>query len=195
MGLARRDRAYEPAQGQDRKPVRAVSHAWARTFCRWLSRRTGMKVALPGEVEWEYAARGPQSPVYPWGDDWDDDNACAGASAPDDVGSHPSGRSWCGADDMAGNVFEWCADRWEPDRYKRLQPRDPPPIGAGSSAGLRVIRGGCYGNDGKLCASAYRNAISGSGVDPALGFRVMISATGAVMKYDIAAPHETGGDE
>jgi eukaryotic-like serine/threonine-protein kinase len=58
------------------------------------------------------------------------------------VGSYPGGRSWCGAQDMAGNVWEWVADGYEPDAYHRARRLDPftPPHGP-----LRAIRGGGWG--------------------------------------------------
>ncbi len=101
-------------------PVTWITRNQAGEYCIWAGGR------LPTEAEWEYAARGPESRIFPWGDSFDgtrlnfcDVNCKAGPNdtsyndgypetAP--VGSFPSGASWVGALDMAGNVREWVAD-------------------------------------------------------------------------------------
>lgn len=84
---------------------------------------------------------------------------------------------------MVGNVFEWTADEYLKDRYKALPACDPPVAGAGSSSGFRTIRGGCFGNDDYVCRSAHRMGMKGSASEKALGFRVKLLATDAVLKY------------
>lgn len=105
-------------------PVSWVTRDQASDYCGWAGGH------LPTEAEWEYAARGPESRLFPWGDTFDgtrlnycDANCDAGTNDPtvDDgfadtapVGSYPSGVSWVGALDMAGNVREWVADWYGP---------------------------------------------------------------------------------
>lgn len=190
MMLEYADPQWRPLPDCRGKPIVSITHSQARAFCRWLSKRTDLDVRLPGEVEWEYAARGPAAPAYPWGDEWSP-NRCHSIDQPSlaDVGSYVSGRSWCGAEDMAGNVFEWCADRYSARRYRTLPPKDPPIKGVGSSDGLRVIRGGCFGNsDPMVYRAAFRQGAEGRVGE--LGFRVMVRATQAVLKY-AEQPKET----
>jgi len=136
----------------DEHPV--VSLLW--NHCHKSCQRLSLE--LPTEAQWEYAARGPDSLRYAWGHDWDEDRLCwSGNQGPGGrtfpVGSFPSGASWCGALDMVGNVWEWCADRYYVDYYADSSPRDP----AGPSSGRnRVLRGGSWGYGAASCRSANR---------------------------------------
>jgi serine/threonine protein kinase/formylglycine-generating enzyme required for sulfatase activity len=99
-----------------RFPVSAVSYESANAYAAWLD-RTGR---IPGarlcdEYEWERAARGADGRTYPSGEVLAPDDANIDATygrvtvafGPDEVGSHPGSRSPVGADDLAGNVWEW----------------------------------------------------------------------------------------
>jgi len=183
--LVRQDGKYAPMEGRVRFPVGGVTHVAARDFCKWLSEESGLAIELPGEIEWEYAARGPESNIYPWGNQWDDGVACVEREAKMAVGTFPEGKSWCGAEDMAGNVFEWCADKYVKARYEGLEHRDPPIDGPGSSSGFRVIRGGAYVHGDALCRPSTRpGGMAGKSYsDEALGFRVKVLATPALLEY------------
>lgn len=96
----------------DKLPVTGVNWFAADAFCRWRDGR------LPSEAEWEKAARGPNGLEYPWGNDWDptitntgDDADWEEDIAP--VGSYPGNKSFYGAYDMSGNVWEWVADWYQ----------------------------------------------------------------------------------
>ncbi|WP_455197974.1 formylglycine-generating enzyme family protein, partial [Kaarinaea lacus] len=98
---------------QDDLPVTGVNWFGAKDFCEWRNSR------LPTEAEWEKAARGADGLEYPWGNQWDpkitntgDDGEWEEGIAP--VGSYKDNRSPYGAYDMAGNVWEWVADWYEP---------------------------------------------------------------------------------
>lgn len=126
-------------------PVAWVSWDDAAAFCRWASEATGSSIRLPTEAEWEKAARGTDGREYPWGNEAPDDSRCRfgkllGGSTP--VGSFsPRGDSPYGAADMAGNVWEWCAD-WYGEDYYRLSPGENP---RGPLSGThRVVRGGSW---------------------------------------------------
>ncbi len=97
--------------GTAKWPVVNVSWFDAKAYADWKGKR------LPTEAEWEYAARGTVSSVYPWGDDWSPDKANlkeSGKSKPEAVGSYPQDESWCKARDVAGNVAEWVFDTQHP---------------------------------------------------------------------------------
>jgi formylglycine-generating enzyme required for sulfatase activity len=88
-------------------PVVHVTRADALAFCAWLGGR------LPTGAEWEAAARGEDERPWPWGHTFDADRCnCAeaawGWTVP--VRTHPDGASPCGAEQLAGNVWEWVSD-------------------------------------------------------------------------------------
>lgn len=146
-------------QDRPEHPVVQVSHNDALAYCRWAGRR------LPTEAEWEYGARGGlEGQRYAWGNELlgtDGEHMCNiwqgvfptlntkddGFTATASVKSYaPNGY---GLYEMAGNVWEWCAD-WFLPRYYQNSPADNPQgpsIGSG-----RVMRGGSY-----LCHDSYCN--------------------------------------
>ena len=94
-------------------PATDVTRADAEAFCRWASGELGRPVRLPSGDEWEALARGGAARLWPWGDVFDTALcACAesgwGWTVP--VAAHPAGASPFGAEQLAGNVWEWVAD-------------------------------------------------------------------------------------
>jgi iron(II)-dependent oxidoreductase len=147
-------------QGDDH-PVASINWSDAKAYCDHYG------LNLPTEAQWEYAAAGPDSLKFPWGDEFDGNKLCwaenngpGGKTFP--VGSFPAGASWCGALDMAGNLWEWCADWYAADYYAHApvnNPRGPKRGGVVEEGRVaRVLRGGYWHNrNSDIFRCAYRN--------------------------------------
>jgi formylglycine-generating enzyme required for sulfatase activity len=105
-----------------RQPVVGVSWDDAKGYCAWRGKR------LPREAEFERAVRDTDPRRFPWGSEWPTPERTAfgrvlgtapGHGTTDEVGSHPSGRGPYGHDDLAGNVWEWMEDEYDPVAYTR----------------------------------------------------------------------------
>lgn len=175
------------ASGREQHPMNCISWRDADTFCRKNDKR------LPTEAEWEYATRGPDGRVFPWGDDKPTVahlNACDldcvtwskkagvgvlvlfesesdGFSATSPVGKFPKGDSRFGPKDVVGNVWEWVAD-FE-GSYTAAEQKNP----TGPSSGeKKVIRGGSWnGAREEWLHPSFRFAAEPERRHPAIGFR------------------------
>jgi len=147
----------EPTYGDEAKddhPAVCVDWYGAVAYCQWAGAQ------LPTEAQWEYAAKGPQGYIYPWGNEFDcsygnfddetemDDYVVPGGEGCDGyvmtapAGSFPAGDSWCDALDLAGNVWEWVADWYGSDYYENSPSQNP--IGPADGS-FKVLRGGSFG--------------------------------------------------
>ncbi len=96
------------------QPVTGISWDDARTYCAWRGKR------LPREAEFERAVRDDDGRRYAWGSEPPTrDRTVFSSARPEDVGSHPLGRGPYGHDDLAGNVWEWMQDEYDPYAYRR----------------------------------------------------------------------------
>jgi formylglycine-generating enzyme required for sulfatase activity len=176
----------EPAYWRDRRfsspdqPVVGVSWADAKAFCRWLSETWGRPVVLPSEAQWEFAARGPESRKYPWGNEPPDaTRACFGLDRDKDqpvpVGSYPAGRGPFGTLDQAGNVWEWCRDAWDEEAYAKRAVQGGEsidPCVEGDQSSMRVLRGGCWSDPALSLRSTLRDGDPAGSRYDGFGFRV-----------------------
>lgn len=103
------------------RPVVGVSWYEAEAYCLWLSDQQGREVRLPNEKEWEVAAT-PLRGQHPWGNDEPNEelaNFGANVGHPTPVGIYPAGSGPHGHCDLAGNVWEWCANRYSETEVRR----------------------------------------------------------------------------
>ena len=144
----------DPRLNKPDQPVVGVNWEDAKAFCEYRGKR------LPTEAEWEKAARGPKANLYLWGNDFDPAKVNYGKNhdATMPVNSYPEGASYYGLFNMAGNVFEWVSDWYDPHYYGRLEtmvnPTGPAkPVWMGGTGTYidrltvgekRVIRGGSW---------------------------------------------------
>lgn len=168
----------KPAFPYPNHPRETVSWFDATAFCTWLESRlrardelpAGHSIRLPTEQEWEKAARQPAGLEYPWGDRYESgraniDETWERESGPfylkqtSAVGIYPSGAPPHGVDDMAGNVWEWCENTYEPN--------------AKGPNASRVLRGGSWFSSPYLARAAARSGSVPINRDYRLGFRVV----------------------
>lgn len=131
------DPNYAALAGRN-QPVVGVTYQQAQDYC------ASVNASLPTEAQWEKAARGPDGNPYPWGSD---DPACdllnygGCVKQVSDVTQYAKGKSYYGALNLEGNVYEWVADWYDPLYYKSSPPGDPPGPDSGKA---RVVRSSSF---------------------------------------------------
>lgn len=165
---------------QLQKPDHPVTYgSWddAVAYAAWLAARTGQPWRLPTEAEWEKAARWDAragvARLYPWGDTFDQSRANTRESGRGDttaVGSYPSGASPWGAEEMAGNAWEWTHSLIRPYPYTGSDGRE-----VANSTDNRVLRGGSWYNLQQDARAAVRDHLRPGILSGNIGFRLAVA--------------------
>ncbi len=182
----RRNGRTEPAFWNDsnlrisNRPVVGVTWFEAMAYCGWLNEQldfigqlpNGYVVRLPTEAEWEKAARGTDGRYWPWGNEWNENNANtheANLLTTSSVGVFSTGVSPYGVLDMAGNSKDWCNSLFAPYPYNSRDERENVDID-----GKRAVRGGLPYMGRYSARCTHRRHHSPDAHHEGLGFRVVI---------------------
>ena len=156
------------------QPVVGVTWFDAQAFAEWIGG------SLPTEAQWERAARGTEARIYPWGDTppkaRQHANFARRYNRPMPVGQFPKGESPDGIADLAGNVWEWCLDEYNPTAYQRNGegvPRNPLNLRFRDVLRARVIRGGAWDVGRAFLRSSLRFKFYPLDSTHTIGFRVV----------------------
>jgi serine/threonine protein kinase len=161
------DGIFVVTEGVKNHPVVDINWDEADAYCKWAGGN------LPTEAQWEYAARGNDGRLYPWGNEEPSCeltrfNGCGEGAAP--VGSHsPAGDSWIGAQDMAGNVWEWTSSWYNRDYYAVAPSENPKGPETGEN---HAMRSGGWSSEPLRLRTAHRGAgVVPEGANNFIGFR------------------------
>jgi formylglycine-generating enzyme required for sulfatase activity len=161
----------EEAIGWGDHPVVFVTWHEANSYAAWLTKTTGQQWRLPTEAEWEKAARGSDGRIYPWGNAFDISRCQTrenGNNGTCPVGTYPEGASPCGAQDMAGEVWEYTSTCYKKYPYLAGDGRESTDL-----TDERSIRGGCFFSPNGGARAACRGHTTLDFQGAGIGFRLV----------------------
>ncbi len=175
----KRPKPEAPRWPQVNRPRTNVDWHEAVAFTRWLNARLGLpegRLRLPSELEWEKAARGVLGRAYPWGDAYQsglanvDETRVSSAGKwylgqTTAVGVYPHGRSPYDVDDLSGNVWEWCLNKYD----------DLEAIAPDKTGNWRALRGGSWFLNPDYARVGYRRRYYPVSRNDGRGFRLLLS--------------------
>ena len=160
----------DPVFGRDDHPVVGITKSEATEYSIWAGGR------LPTEAEWERAARGARKfSEYPWGDEPPkpmQSNIDGVWKTTSPIMAHPLGKNDFGLWDMCGNVWEWCADAYDPEFYRTLENDVLNPLNDGQTR-FQVIRGGSFESFAVMGRCAFRGSAEMAIRRSDIGFRIV----------------------
>ena len=171
---------FQYPKGEEFLDYPLVSVCWysAIAYCKWLSERDGLDWRLPLELEFEKAARGVDRRCFPWGDDFDPSFCVMMDSHEGELQLHRSKSyhmdcSVYGVWDCAGNIREWCLDKYHSNGAPILNDRPRfPTTEEMESDDFKSSRGGSLGNAATRTRSADRDWWLPNQTYQGRGFRV-----------------------
>jgi acyl carrier protein len=199
MLIERAGPEWRPLAGAERWPMMLVSWFGANAYSLWSNGNDWRgyrgedgaepETFLPSEAQWEYAARGATYRAFPWGDQ---------PPSPDQMrfGQHRNGATYrtdtlpmadvnaelgmspFGLHHMAGNVWQWCRDWYDPAFYTTPEASRPNPVNR-TPGKVRSERGGSWIGPANLCRSSFRRGRPPSARGRCLGFRCVSPVKGA----------------
>ncbi|MEN0065679.1 MAG: SUMF1/EgtB/PvdO family nonheme iron enzyme [Myxococcota bacterium] len=187
-------------------PVTGVPWSFARSFALWLGEQTGHPWRIPGELEWEKAARGVDGRWYPMGDYFDPSWAWVRATwegqasrpqGPVPIAQFASDVGPYGITGLAGNVRDWTLSADGRVHGQRIEPPpldEPARTAASEALASLILRGGSWDHDPTLARAAARDRARSLEGDPGIGFRVARSVPpqGSPTDHDEPRNHPSG---
>ncbi len=165
---AQNPQPYAIDESKLKHPCVNVSWYDALAYCAWLSHRTGQVITLPTEEQWQRAAQGDDSRIFPWGDHFDpqySNTKESGIKQTTPVDQYPEGASPFGVYDMAGNAWEWCLNNDMDGKHIDL-----------TNERSRVIKGGAFFSTYRRAACGFHFALDPKCHYDSIGFRVVCLA-------------------